>query len=214
MSLRSQGEPRLTPDEVQSVSFRPARLGRRGLDEAHVRAFCQQVGTELGLLLSERAALQEEVSRLRRRVLGRSEDGSRPQEAHVQAVSILSRAQETADHYVAEAQEYSRHLAQDARQRRDEILAQARSYADLVLDEADREASHAAQAAMAAPVPQSAADARGLEGELAYLNAFSDVFRARLRGYLDALLRNGDEWEPAEKPALSAVHADLPRRGA
>ena len=153
MSVMSRAEPRLTPDGVQAVSFRSAHLGRRGLDEEHVRAFCHQVQDELGRLLSERTALQEEVSRLRRRILGHpGEDdgvGSSRADAHLQAVSILHRAEQTADHYVAEAQEYSRHLAQDARRRREEILAEAREEADQVVAEARLEAAHAPTAPQA-----------------------------------------------------------------
>jgi cell division septum initiation protein DivIVA len=213
MSVMSQDEHRLTPDVVQAVSFRAARLGRRGLDEEHVRAFCHQVEAELVLLLNERTALQEEVGRLRRRVLGHPGDdegaGYGRADAHLQAVSILSRAQQTADQYVAEAQEYSRHLAEDARRRRDEILAEARTHADRVLEEAHREASAAARSAMAAPVTASPGDRRELEVELAYLRTFSDVYRTHLRAYLDALLRNVDEWEHAEKSSLSAVRPHL-----
>jgi DivIVA domain-containing protein len=214
MSAMSRAEQRLTPDVVQSVSFRTARLGRRGFDEEHVRAFCRQVEAELVLLLNERTALQEEVGRLRRRVLGKSGDspaiGYR-EDAHIQAVGILSRAQQTADHYVAEAQEYSRHLAEDARRRRDEILAEARSHADRVLAEAHHEATRAAHNAMAAPTPDTEGDRQEVEAELAYLRTYSDVYRTHLRAYLDALLRNVDEWEHAEKASLSAVRPAPPR---
>jgi cell division septum initiation protein DivIVA len=47
------------------VSFRLARLGRRGFDEDDVRDFCDRVEGELSLLLEERTALQAEVRRLR-----------------------------------------------------------------------------------------------------------------------------------------------------
>jgi cell division septum initiation protein DivIVA len=133
---------RLTPELVAGISFRPARLGRRGLDEQHVRAFCRQVEAELVILTDERRVLQDEVLRLRRRVLGQGGEDDSANE-HVQAVSILSRAQQTAAHYVTEAQEYSRHLAQDARRRREEILAEAREQADQVVAEARLEAAHA-----------------------------------------------------------------------
>jgi DivIVA domain-containing protein len=205
MSTVSLAKPRLTPEMVQSVSFRTARLGRRGLDEEHVRAFCRQVEAELVLLLSERAALQEEAARLRRRVLGMSGDSpaaGHREDAHIQAVGILSRAQQTADHYVAEAQEYSRHLTEDARRRRDEILAQARSHADRVLAEAHHEATRAAHDAMAAPGPAAGGDRQEAQAELAYLRSYSDVYRTHLRAYLDALLRTVDEWEHAEKASL------------
>jgi DivIVA domain-containing protein len=211
MTMFSGTDNRLTPDAVQAVSFPPARIGRRGLDEEHVRAFCGQVERELVRLLDERTLLTEEVQRLRRRVLGLSGGdsgaGYRPDDAHVQAVRILSKAQQTADRYVADAQEYSRQLAQDARRRRDEILAEAKSHAALMLEEAHGEASCAAQAALAAPVSQASPDRREVEAQLAYLRTFGDVYRA----HLDALLRNVEEWERAEKTSPAAVRAELPR---
>jgi cell division septum initiation protein DivIVA len=215
MSMTSRAEQRLTPDVVEEVSFRPARLGRRGFDEEHVRAFCHQVESELVRLLNERAALQVEVSRLRRHVLSYhgEDDGRDGADAHLRAVSILSRAQDTADHYVTEAQEYSRLLGQDARRRRDEVLADARQQVDQVVDEADREASQAAQTAMAAPLPaaQLPADRQELQAEVAYLRTFSAVYRTHLRAYLDALLRNADEGAHAERSSLASARADVPR---
>jgi DivIVA domain-containing protein len=215
MSVISRTDNRLTPDAVQAVAFPSARLGRRGLDEEHVRAFCGQVERELVRLFNERTSLADEVQRLRRRVLGLSggdaEAGYRQDDAHVQAVRILSKAQQTADNYVADAQEYSRQLAQDARRRRDEILTEARKHAAVMLDEAHVEASHAAEAALAAPVTQPDTDRRELEAELAYLRTFSDVYRTHLHAYLDALLRNVEEWERAEKTSLSAARTSLPR---
>src|SRR5450755_1421858 len=116
MTLTYDADHRLTPDAVQEVSFPSARLGRRGFDEEHVRAFCGQVETELVMLLNERTALSEEVQRLRRRVLGipGSEPGPgyRQEDAHIQAVQILSKAQQTADQYLFDAKQYSRRLAQ------------------------------------------------------------------------------------------------------
>lgn len=125
----ARAQPRLTPDAVRAASFRPARRGRRGLDPDDVRDFCGRVEDELVMLARERTALQDEVGRLRCRVLGVSDDTDpitfRDEDAHARAVRILSRAQETAQRYVADAEEYSRRLAQDARQRREEILAEA-----------------------------------------------------------------------------------------
>lgn len=215
MSVISRTDNRLTPDAVQAVTFPSARLGRRGLDEEHVRAFCGQVERELVRLFNERTALADEVQRLRRRVLGLSGDdaeaGYRQDDAHVQAVRILSKAQQTADNYVADAQDYSRQLAQDARRRRDEILTETRKHAAVMLEEAHTEASSAAEAALVAPATQPDADRRELEAELAYLRTFSDVYRTHLHAYLDALLRNVEEWERAEKTSLAAVRGSLPR---
>ena len=215
MSVISRTDNRLTPDVVQAVTFPSARLGRRGLDEEHVRAFCGQVERELVRLFNERTALADEVQRLRRRVLGLSGDdaeaGYRQDDAHVQAVRILSKAQQTADNYVADAQEYSRQLAQDARRRRDEILTEARKHAAVMLEEAHTEASSAAEAALVAPATPPDADRRELEAELAYLRTFSEVYRTHLHAYLDALLRNVEEWERAEKTSLAAARGSLPR---
>ena len=215
MSVISRTDNRLTPDAVQAVTFPSARLGRRGLDEEHVRAFCGQVERELVRLFNERTALADEVQRLRRRVLGLSGDdaeaGYRQDDAHVQAVRILSKAQQTADNYVADAQDYSRQLAQDARRRRDEILTEARKHAAVMLEEAHTEASSAAEAALVAPATQPHTDCRELEAELAYLRTFSDVYRTHLHAYLDALLRNVEEWERAEKTSLAATRGSLPR---
>jgi cell division septum initiation protein DivIVA len=218
MPVTSRTDNRLTPDVVQSVTFPSARLGRRGLDEEHVWAFCGQVERELVRLFNERTTLTDEVQRLRRRVLGLTGDdvgsGYRPDDAHVQAVRILSKAQQTADRYVADAQEYSRQLTQDARRRRDEILSEARSHAAAMLDEAHGEASRAAEAALAAPPgcveTQPGTDRGELQAELVYLRTFSDVYRTHLHAYLDALLRNVEEWERAEKLSLDAARASLP----
>lgn len=212
MTVTSRSGERLTPDQVQSVIFPPARLGRRGYDEEHVRAFCAHVERELVTLLNEKAALWEEVDRLRRRVLGDNGEvpGSRPEDAHIQAVRILSNAQQTADRYVADAQQYSRQLAEDARRRRDEVLTEAREHAERVLEDAHTQATRAAEVAMSGPDTLTGPERRDLTAELAYLRTFSDVYRTHLRAYLEALLRNVEEWERAEKSSLAAARADLP----
>lgn len=211
MTVTYRTDERLTPDLIRSVTFPAARLGRRGYDEEHVRAFCAQVEREVVTLLNEKASLWEEVDRLRQRVLGESGDGLgyRPQDAHIQAVNVLSNAQQTADRYVADAQQYSRELAEDARRRRDEVIAEARSHADRLLEEAHAEASSAAMAVMGRAGGHGAGR-RDTEAELTYLRTFSDVYRTHLRAYLEALLRNVDEWERAEKSSLAAARADLP----
>ena len=207
MTVTYRTDERLTPDVVQSVAFPSARLGRRGLDEDHVRAFLSQVERELVMLLNERASLWEEVERLRQRVLG--EGGPRPEDAHIQAVNVLSNAQQTADRYVADAQEYSRQLAEDARHRRNEVIAEARVHADRLLEEAHAEASHAAMAVMNGPDGYNGTR-RDMEAEVAYLRTFSDVYRTHLRAYLEALLRNVEEWERAERSSLEAARAQMP----
>lgn len=215
MTVSSVNGPRLTPDQVQAVAFRSARLGRRGLDEEQVHAFCDQVEHELVRLLNEKLSLQEEVERLRKRVLSASGEaapggGALPEDAHVQAVNMLAKAQQTADRYVADAQVYSRSLAEDARRRRDEIMTETRSRAELMLKEAHADASRAAAAVAPSAEPLDAGQRQELQAELAYLRTFSDVYRTHLRAYLEALVRNVDEWERAEKGSLASVRTQLP----
>jgi hypothetical protein len=47
-----------------------------------------------------------------------------------------------------------------------------------------------------------------------YLRTFSEVYRTHLRAYLEALLRNVDEWDRAEHKAADAAKQEgLPSRG-
>jgi cell division septum initiation protein DivIVA len=201
---------RLTPDQVQSLSFPPARFGRRGLDEETVHSFCDQVQHELMTLLNEKASLWEEVQRLRRRIMDSDQSAARPEDAHIQAVRILSNAQQMADTCVADAQEYSRQITTDARRRRDEVLTEAKTHAERVLDEAHSRASRAADEMASEPGPAASGEWRDRTAELAYLRTFSEVYRTHLRAYLETLLNNVEDWEQSEKASLAAARAELP----
>jgi len=198
--MTSPNSEPLTPDSVRSATFSSARLGRRGLDEGDVRGFLELVSDGLGQLLHDNSMLQAEVMRLRERVLeGKGNAGVQPEDGHVQAVYVLSKAQQTADRYVAEAQEYSRELAEDARMRRDEILREAKVRASMILEEAHTSASRAAQAVHDTPQDQlPVAERQALQAEIAYLRTFSDVCRTHLRAYMESLTRSIEEWERAE----------------
>jgi cell division septum initiation protein DivIVA len=194
----------VTPERVQSATFTPTRLGRRGLDEAEVRSFCEWVSDGLRRLLNDNSMLQAEIQRLRDRLLAGSGKGVRPEDAHVQAVHLLSRAQQTADRCVADAQKYSRELAVDAHLRRDEIVREAKVRASMILEEAHTSASRAAEAARTLnPVP--AAEQQELQAEIAYLRTFSDVCRTHLRAYMDSLTRSIEAWERAERNGALAA---------
>ncbi|MEV5576011.1 DivIVA domain-containing protein [Spirillospora sp. NPDC052269] len=150
----------MTPGEVQASAFARAALGRRGLDEDQVREFLQRVEHELVQLLNERAALAQEVDRLRAAPREGGPDDAKPDDAHFQAVRILSQAQQTADLYVADAERYTREMAQEARQHRDAILTDAQSRAERMMEEAHhRAATMADQAARSAGAPPEASAA-------------------------------------------------------
>jgi cell division septum initiation protein DivIVA len=199
------GRERLNPDMLRSASFPSARLGRRGLDETSVQAFCTWAADQVVGLMNDRAHLEAEVLRLRDRAVGRAT----PEDGQAQAVAILARAQQTADQYVASAQEYSKELAADARRHGEEILNEARAHAGAIIDDAQVRASRAAEAVPAASgrEPMTADERRDLEAELAYLRTFSEVCRTHLRAYLDSLARSIEEWERAEKSSATSAAA-------
>ncbi|WP_168221014.1 DivIVA domain-containing protein [Actinomadura sp. WMMA1423] len=210
---------RLTPGELHSVVFARAALGRRGYDEEQVRNFLQYVERELVKIFTDKAALADEVNRLRAQASSGGRGVMAPEDAHFQAVRILSQAQQTADLYVADAERYTRELAHEARLHREAILSDAKGRAEQMLEEAHRKAAAVADAAVraaeakpaAASAPAPAAgqgvalpdgERLALEREIAYLRTYSDVYRTHLRSYLEALLRNVDEWESSERASL------------
>lgn len=218
---------RLTPSDVHNVLFSRAGLGRRGYDEGEVDFFLERVQNELARLIAEKADMREEADRLRNRV--HSDEGdNRPRrdEASAQSVRILTAAQQTADQYVAEAENYSRRLSVEAREHAEKLIDDARERAQAILEQAEQDAAELVAAAQlsldqdtedgissddslqAEPIKTEQAK-QELEAQVAYLRTFSEVCRVQLRAYLEALLRDiEDEWGRAQPEVLAA----LPRR--
>ncbi|MGH3168790.1 MAG: hypothetical protein ACRDN0_23275 [Trebonia sp.] len=117
----------------------------------------------------------------------------------------LSKAQQTADRYVADAQDYGREIAQDAAMRGEEILREAKVRASVILDEAHASARLAMERAEAAGEGERPGGNRELETEIAYLRTFSDVCRTHLRAYLESLTRAIEEWERTEHEGARAA---------
>lgn len=196
---------RLTPGELRSVVFARAALGRRGYDEEQVRGFLAYVEDQLVQIFTDKAALADEVNRLRAQAARGGGSGVlAPEDAHFQAVRILSQAQQTADLYVADAERYTRELAHEARLHREAILSDAKGRAEHLLEDAHRKAAAVADAAVRSTEETRIPDdeRRAMEREIAYLRTYSDVYRTHLRTYLEALLRNVDEWETSERASL------------
>ena len=203
------GQGRLSPEDLQTMTFPVSRLGRRGYEEEPVRAFLRVVHGEFTRLVSERTSLWQEVQRLRRRILaGEDPDDPRAvlfgeQDAHVHAVQILSTAQATADRYVADAQAYSSRVTEEARRRRDDIVRQAQQHSAMILDDAHARAREAAVTALEhPPPPQSDHQRQAAAAELAYLRTYTDVYRSHLRAYTEGILRGIEEWERKEQATL------------
>jgi DivIVA domain-containing protein len=197
----------LTPADLHNVRFTRASMMRPGYVESEVDRVLSRVAEELGRLYAEKAALRDQVRSLQAQV-----DGVViPEAPSEQAVRILSSAQQTADNYVAEAEEFSRQVTHDARVEYEEMTREARETAGAILQAAQEAA---AKMGPATASPGGERNLEQLEEQVAYLKAFGQACRTQLRSYLEALLSDIEtEWGNAD-PALlpqSATRPPAPR---
>jgi DivIVA domain-containing protein len=209
-------QERLTPDELQSVTFPISRLGRRGFEEEAVRRFLRTVHAEFVRLVNDRASLWQEVQRLRQRILA-STDGD-PQavlfgeaDTRIAAQLTPSTAQLTAGRNVADAQPCSSKVTEEARRRRDRITQEAQQRSDTFLEDVRAQALQAAVSALNLPVlPKTDRERQAMQAELAYLRTYSEFYRAHLGAYTEGMLRGIEEWERKGASSLRDV-AQAPR---
>jgi DivIVA domain-containing protein len=202
----------LTPADLHNVRFTRASMMRPGYVESEVDRVLARVAEELGRLYAEKAALRDQVRSLQAQVEGIVI----PEAPSEQAVRILSSAQQTADNYVAEAEEFSRQVTHDARVEYEEITREARETAGAIL----QAAQEAAGTLSASPGTGSGDDGgrtvEELQEQIAYLRTFGQSVRVQLRSYLEALIGDVEaEWgraDPAGLP-LDAVRPPEPRSG-
>jgi len=189
-----------------------------GYNEVEVDRFLNRVGQEIARLHAEKAELRDHVHALQDRV-EQAELATVPQPPSDQAVRLLATAQQTADAYVAEAEDFSRQMTADARARYEEQLKHARETAGSII-----QAAHEAAARMVDGEPRPAvetaptrsATTEELQEQVAYLKAFAQACRTQLRAYLEALLVDVEsEWGKANPAALPPVPIRTPaQRGA
>jgi cell division septum initiation protein DivIVA len=200
---------RLTPNELQSVRFPLAGLGRHGYEETAVNGFLRKVHAEFVRLVNERASLWQDVQRLRQRILAGEADSDRQivllgeADAHVHVMRLLSATQVIAERYGADAHAYKSRLTDEARRHRDEIMREAQQYSDTVLEESHARASEAAISALNAAPRKADREELAVQAELAYLRTYSGVYRANLRAYTESVLRGIEEWERKEADSLA-----------
>lgn len=138
---------RLTPDRVRSTQFSRTPLGRRGLAEDEVMAFMQRVADDISARDASEASLRAKVNHYKNTLVqwqrehseARADELAAPvpgSNATVEAVNILSRAQQEADAYVAQTQEYCRRLAADAQDHAQQVLNDATARADAAAEQA------------------------------------------------------------------------------
>src|SRR5215218_6046898 len=188
----------LNPADLQNLRFTRASMLRPGYVDTEVDRVMSRVADELARHYAEKAALRDEVRALRAAL-----DGAPVHEAPSdQAVRILSSAQQTADAYVAEAEEFSRQMTSEARAVYEEEIQQARENAGAIIHAAQEAAARmTGSGPVGADAPQrSVAE---LEEQVAYLKAFGQAVRTQLRSYLEALLTDVEtEWGRADPAAL------------
>ena len=194
------GGRRLAPADVQSVRFSSGTMLHPGYSHAEVDRFLARTAQEIARLHAEKAELRDQVHALAAAV----EQGAVPEAPSDQAVRLLATAQQTADDYVAEAEDFSRQMAADARARYEEQLRHARETAGAIIQAAQEAATRmVAEGEVPVEAAPAGASTQELEDQVAYLKAFAQACRSQLRAYLEALLTDVEsEWGQANPAAL------------
>jgi DivIVA domain-containing protein len=206
----AQTERRLLPADLHNLRFTRASMLKPGYVDAEVDRVLSRVAEELSRLYAEKAALRDEVRSLRAQVDGVVE----PVAPSEQALRIISSAQQTADNYVAEAEDFSRQVTGEARAEYEEQIRRARENAGAII-QAAQEAAAKISGGGGGAADTGGRSVEELEEQVAYLKAFGQACRVQLRSYLEALLTDVEqEWGRAD-PALlpQAVRAAVPRQG-
>ena len=198
-SAPPSGERGLSPADLHNVRFTRGTMLRPGYVDSEVDRVLSRVAEELGRLYAEKAALRDQVRSLQAQVDGVVV----PEAPSEQAVRILSTAQQTADNYVAEAEEFSRQVTSEARSEYEEAVRMAREKAGAIIQAAQETASRITATAAGGPA-EGERNAEELAEQVAYLKAFGQACRVQLRSYLEALLSDVEkEWgrvDPAAVP--------------
>jgi DivIVA domain-containing protein len=194
----ASSERGFTPFDLQNVRFSRAPMLHPGYVDTEVDRVMNRVAEELGRLYAEKAALRDQVRSLQAQVDGVVV----PEPPSEQAVRILSVAQQTADNYVAEAEEFSRQVTGEARSEYEELVRRARENAGAILQAAQEAAANISGHALEVPEGSQRTVAE-LEEQVAYLKAFGQACRVQLRSYLEALLSDVEnEWGHADPAAV------------
>jgi DivIVA domain-containing protein len=202
---------RLTPADVHDVRFPSGSMMRPGYSAAEVDRFLARMAQELSRLHAEKAELRDQV-----RALSADMEHAVHEAPTDQAVRLLATAQQTADQYVAEAEDFSRQMAADARVRYEEQLRTARDQAGGIIQAAQEAAAR--MVADGVPVGDEVpggATSGATEEQVAYLRAFAQACRVQLRSYLEALLTDVEkEWGQADPSGLPSAPIRTPAQRA
>ena len=168
--------PALSPQRVRAARFTRTGLGRRGLDPDEVSDFLDQVADELARRDEREAALRADADRHKKALRAWNSERTRriepdAHQARVDAVNLLSRAQQECDRYVRQTQDYCHSLT-----------TQAERHADAILAEAGQQAADAAEQAAedyrTGAGPAYSPDVEEFRRRLAWLRTFSESLGA------------------------------------
>lgn len=201
--------PRLTPERVRKMQFTRTQIGRRGLAEDEVNLFLERVAEDIAARDAEDASMRAMVLHYQntladwraeyREPQGRTGTGTGAGAGvvpNVEAVNILSRAQQEADSYVAQTQAYCRRLAVDARDHAQQILTEAQAQAEAA-------ANRAVQGYRARSGDAYTPEFEELERRLAWARTFLsslESVEAQLRTAREALSYEFDRLGSASSP--------------
>src|SRR3954463_7028245 len=135
----AETDRRLNPGDVQTVRFSNGSMLHPGYNEVEVGRFLNRGAQELAGLYAEKAELRDHVHALQAQ-LEDAEAVPMPEAPSDQAVRLLATAQQPADSYVAEAEDFSRQMTADARARYEEALRHARESAGAIIQAAHEQA--------------------------------------------------------------------------
>lgn len=191
MTHSTPDEQSPTQDRVESIrraDFPAGKYGR-GYDRRAVRAFVDRTAALVGALEQQLQDAETEVARLQKRVI----EGPRGDEV-IQAVSVISSAQRTADSVIADANSYSSRVMSEAHAAYDD----ARRRAAQVEHDAEE---NVRRLALTSKVHQEE-----LDKQTAYLRTLHDATMTQMQKFLEGMLSHlAEEYGRAHPIAASAA---------
>ena len=210
----------VTGSELLAVTFQTTKGFGRGYEHTEVDAFVARSAALVDHLQAQLAPQnQAEIASLQARI---ERDSRSSEVAH--AVSVLTKAQQTADHTVAQADDYSTRVMKEAR----ELYEDTRRNAATLEQETEAKARHVYEDAVnrASALEREAQEkieqltvsaqtaAAELDRDTVYLRTLRDATRTQMMTFLEGLMDHlADEYGRAHPLAAEAA-SDKPARSA